>query len=251
VNIMGSKAIPDTAIVLAAGLGQRMRPVTLTTPKSLIKVGGRTMLDQALDRLQEVGVDRVVVNTHWLRRKVELHLRTRDTPKIKISPEVRLLETGGGVAKALPILGADPFFIVNADSVWRDGTKPALYRLAQGWDRDEMDALLLLVPMVRPVGYSGKGDFFMDSLGRLKRRPEREVAPFVFGGVQIVHPRIFDLAPTPPFSMNVLYDRLIKKDRLYGLVHDAGWYHVGTPHELKTVEAELLEKEGARARQLY
>ncbi|MEE2661697.1 MAG: nucleotidyltransferase family protein [Pseudomonadota bacterium] len=249
--MMESKAVPNRAMVLAAGLGLRMRPITLTTPKSLIKVGGRAMLDQALDRLQEVGVDSVVVNTHWLRRKVELHLKTRDTPTIKVSPETELLETGGGVANALPILGADPFFIINADIVWRDGTKPALYRLAQAWDWHEMDALLLLVPTVRPAGYSGKGDFFMDALGRLKRRPEREIAPYVFGGVQIVHPRIFESAPTPPFSMNVLYDRSINKDRLYGLVHDAGWYHVGTPQELKTVEAELLEREGARVRQLY
>ncbi len=238
-------------MVLAAGLGLRMRPVTLTTPKSLIKVGGRTMLDQALDRLQEVGVDSAVVNTHWLRSKVELHLKTRDVPKIKVSSEVELLETGGGVAKALPLLGSGPFFIVNADIVWRNGTKPALYRLAQAWNPEEMDTLLLLVPSARPAAYTGMGDFFMDPLGKLKRRAEREIAPYVFGGVQIVDPRIFQSAPEPPFSMNVLYDRIIQKDRLFGLVHDGDWYHIGTPDELKNVEAELLEKEGARARQLY
>ena len=250
-NVVEATAIPNKAMVLAAGLGRRLRPVTLTTPKPLIKIGGRTMLDQVLDRLQEMGVDSVVVNTHWLRRKVEMHLKTRDAPTITISPEVELLETGGGIAKALSILGTDPFFVVNADIVWRDGSKPALSRLAQAWDRQAMDALLLLVPIIRSAGYTGEGDFYMDVHGRLKRRSEREIAPYVFGGVQIVHPRIFRSAPKPPFSMNVLYDRLIQKGRLYGLVHDGGWYHVGTPQELKAVEAELVKKEGARAKQAY
>ena len=195
---------PRTAMVLAAGLGLRMRPLTQTVPKPLLEVGGETMLDQALDRLAEAGVDRAVVNTHWLPEKIEDHLRSRMTPKIEISREDELLETGGGVAKALPLLGDDPFFVVNADIVWRNGAQPALERLSRAWQDDDMDALLMMASIVRSTGYDGAGDFLMDPVGRLTRRPERLVAPFVFSGVQIVHPRLFADAPSGPFSLNVL-----------------------------------------------
>ena len=240
-----------TAMVLAAGLGLRMRPLTQTVPKPLLKVGGETMLDQVLDRLVEAGVERAVVNTHWLPEKIERHLKTRTNPHIEISREDDLLETGGGVTKALPILGDDPFFVVNADIVWRNGVQPALKRLAHAWRDDEMDALLMMASIIRSTGYDGDGDFLMDCVGRLTRRPERLIAPFVFSGVQIVHPRLFAKAPPSPFSMNVLYAHAEEADRLYGIVHDGDWYHVGTPDAIDQADAEILEKEGARVRLLF
>ena len=242
---------PTHAMVLAAGLGLRMRPLTETTPKPLIEVAGRTMLDRALDRLVEQEVRTAVVNTHWLPEQVERHLEDRTDIAIEISREDELLETGGGVAKALPLLGDAPFFVVNADIIWRDGASPALGRLARGWDDDAMDALLLLNGVVRSTGYDGPGDFMMDPAGRLSRRPERVIAPFVFTGVQLVHPRLFADCPAGPFSMNVLYDRAIEAGRLYGLAHDGEWYHVGTPDAVGEAEAEILEREGSRVRRLF
>ncbi|MEC7490682.1 MAG: nucleotidyltransferase family protein [Pseudomonadota bacterium] len=243
--------MPENAMVLAAGLGVRMRPLTQTVPKPLLQIGGRAMLDQVLDRLEDAGVARAVVNTHWLPEMIESHLETRTAPHIEISRETELLETGGGIVNALPKLGNAPFFVTNADIVWRDGTRSALDRLAQAWESDRMDALLLLIPSVRTTGYQGVGDFMMDSNGNLVRRPERQVSPFVFGGVQIVSPRIFRDTPAGTFSLNLLYDRIIKSKRLYGIVHDGDWYHVGTPIELEQVEAEILEKEGSRVRLLF
>lgn len=235
-------------MILAAGLGLRMRPITLTTPKPLIKVGGQTIIDQALDRLQETGINRVIVNTYWLGEKVERHLKKRKSPEISFSVESELLETGGGVAKALPLLGEEPFFIINGDTVWRNGIEDVLYRLAMAWESDLMDALLLVMPTVRAPSYNGAGDFLMDQFGRLIRRPERTVSPFVYTGIQLVHPRLFKNAPCEPFSINILYDRVITKARLFGIVHDGEWYHLGTPAALEQAEAELLQKEGARAR---
>ena len=165
--------VPTHAMVLAAGLGLRMRPLTQTVPKPLLEVGGRTMLDHALDRLEDAGVTQVVLNTHWLPEKIEGHVKQRSGPDIRISREDELLETGGGIAKALPILGDDAFYAANADIVWRDGTIPALHRLARAWDDDRMDALLMLTATVRATGYDGDGDFMMDPLGRLTRRPAR------------------------------------------------------------------------------
>jgi MurNAc alpha-1-phosphate uridylyltransferase len=246
-----SATAPARAMVLAAGLGLRMRPLTLSTPKPLVPVAGRTMLDRALDRLVDAGVDLAVVNTHWLPEQVEAALATRRDISIRISHEEILLETGGGVAKALPFLGGDPFYVVNADIVWRDGATPALARLARQWNEETMDVLLLVAGAVRATGYDGSGDFLMDPVGRLSRRPERQIAPFVFTGVQIVHPRLFADAPEGPFSLNVLYDRAAEAGRLHGLAHDGEWYHVGTPDAIALAEAEILEREGSRVRRLF
>ena len=246
-----SARMPTRAMVLAAGLGLRMRPLTLTTPKPLVPVAGRTMLDRALDRLVDAGVELAVVNTHWLPDQVDAALAARKDMSIRISHEEILLETGGGVANALPLLGDDPFYVVNADIVWRDGTIPALERLARQWNAETMDVLLLVTGAVRATGYDGSGDFMMDPVGRLTRRPEREIAPFVFTGVQIVHPRLFEGAPEGPFSMNVLYDRAAEAGRLCGLAHDGEWYHVGTPDAIELAEAEILEREGSRVRRLF
>jgi N-acetyl-alpha-D-muramate 1-phosphate uridylyltransferase len=243
--------MPDHAMVLAAGLGLRMRPLTRNVPKPLLEVGGASMLDHALDRLQDAGVRDVVVNTHWLPEQVEDHLEARTKPSIVISREDDLLETGGGIAKALPLLGAAPFYAANADIVWRDGPVPALHRLARAWIDDDMDALLLLASTVRSTGYDGFGDFLMDPSGLLERRPERVVAPFVFTGVQILHPRLFADAPDGAFSMNVLYDRALEAGRLFGIAHDGDWYHVGTPAAIAEADAEILEREGSRVRLLF
>lgn len=243
--------VPTHAMVLAAGLGLRMRPLTQNLPKSLLEVGGETMLDQALERLQEVGVVKVVVNTHWLPEMIEKHLSDRTAPIIEISREDELLETGGGIAKALPLLGNDAFYAANADIVWRDGPIPALRRLAHVWDDNKMDALMMMTATVRANSYDGSGDFMMDPLGKLTRRPEREIAPYVFTGLQILHPRLFRDLPSGPFSMNVLYDRALEAGRLFGMAHDGDWYHVGTPDAIDVADAEILEKEGARVRLLF
>jgi len=225
------------AMVLAAGLGLRMRPLTLHTPKPLIPVAGRTMLDRALDHLLAIGIDDMVVNTHWLADDVREHLAGYS--EIRLSHEPELLETGGGVAKALPLLGHDPFYVVNSDIIWTDGATPALTRLAREWDSANMDALLLLQPVSRAVGYEGKGDFFLDAAGVPRRRRDPEVAPLLFSGVQILHPRLFEGCPAGKFSLNVLYDRALDEGRLFGIVHDGNWYHVGTPEALPEVEALL------------
>ena len=225
------------AMVLAAGLGLRMRPITLTTPKPLVCVAGRTMLDRALDHLAVAGVQEMVVNTHWLADCVREHLA--DHSDISLSHEEELLETGGGVAKALPLLGHEPFYVVNSDIIWTDGETPALARLARAWVDQDMDALLLLQPTGSAVGYEGKGDFFINGNDTLRRRGDADSAPLLFSGVQILHPRLFEGCPSGKFSLNVLYDRALAENRLYGVVHDGGWYHVGTPEALPQVEALL------------
>lgn len=232
-------AVPRCAMVLAAGLGLRMRPITETMPKPLVKLGGRSLLDRALDALAAANVAKAVVNTHYLPHMIEAQLASRTAPCIALSPEDVLLETGGGIAKALPLLGAGPFFVVNADIAWEDGKIPALARLAASWDDGGMDALLLLQPVADAPGYDGAGDFTLDAAadgaGRLARRAG-ETAPFVFTGVQLLHPRLFSDVPAGPFSMNLLYDRALANARLHGLVHDAAWYHIGTPAALAQAE---------------
>jgi MurNAc alpha-1-phosphate uridylyltransferase len=228
------------AMVLAAGLGLRMRPITLATPKPLVEVAGRSMLDRALDHLTAAGVEEMVVNTHWLAGRIEAHLAGR--PGIALSHEEDLLETGGGVAKALPLLGGDPFYVVNSDIIWTDGGHPALSRLREAWRDETMDALLLLVPVGRAVGYGGRGDFHLDeATGIPRRRIDPEISPLLFSGVQILHPRLFEDCPAGKFSLNVLYDRALARGRLAALVHDGRWYHVGTPEALPEVSA-LLER---------
>ncbi|MGE3933348.1 MAG: nucleotidyltransferase family protein [Rhodospirillaceae bacterium] len=232
---------PARAMVLAAGLGLRMRPITETVPKPLVAVGGRTMLDRALDHLVRAGVGDAVVNVHYLPGKIVRHLETRWAPRIAISREEALLETGGGVAKALPLLGAAPFYVVNADIVWLDGARPALLRLADTWDAARMDALLLLHPRDGAIGYDGAGDFRLAGDGRALRR-DGATAPFVFTGVQILHPALFDGAPGGAFSLNVLYARAAARGRLCGLAHDGGWLHIGTPAGLAEAEAALAAR---------
>lgn len=228
---------PSHAIALAAGLGTRMRPITLTIPKPLVSVAGRTMLDRALDHLRTQGVRQIVVNTHWLPQCIQDHLAP--ATDIAISHERDILETGGGVAHALPLLGTDPFYVVNCDIIWTDGATSALSRLADAWDDASMDALLLLHPTGTAVGYEGKGDFHAEPGQPPRRRTADETAPFLFTGVQILHPRLFKDAPAGKFSLNVLYDKALNLGRLAAIIHDGNWYHVGTPEALPEVEALL------------
>lgn len=235
---------PTRAMLLAAGRGERMRPLSDTTPKPLLELHGRSLIERALDRLEEAGVEQVVVNLHHLGEQLRARLAGRQRPAVVFSEEEALLETGGGVAKALPLLGAAPFYVVNGDALWLDGVRPALRRLAELWDEARMDALLLLHPTVAALGFEGRGDFVMTAEGRLRRRLEREVAPFAYAGVQLLHPRLFEGAPPGAYSFNRLWDRAIEAERLWGLRHDGTWYHVGTPEALKLAEQELTYELG-------
>jgi MurNAc alpha-1-phosphate uridylyltransferase len=235
--------VAPRAMVLAAGYGLRLRPLTETTPKPLVPVAGRTMLDRALDSLAASGVDRAVVNVHHLGAQIEQRLAERARmglkPATDVSPEEQLLDTGGGIRNALRRLGTAPFLAVNADIVWEDGPVPALKRLAAGYDETTMDALLLLVTRELAVGFDGPGDFFRNDDGRLVRRGEKPSAPYVYAGLQMLTPGLFDGAPEGPFSLNRLYDRAATRGRLFGLVHDGAWYHVGTPEALKDADRIL------------
>jgi MurNAc alpha-1-phosphate uridylyltransferase len=233
--------VPKRAMVLAAGLGTRLRPITETLPKPLVRVAGRPLIDWVLDRLVAAGVERAVVNTHHLAEMIRDHLKNRHDIEILYSHEPEILETGGGIKQALPLLGPGPFLSVNAKILWLNGRKDALERLAEAWDDVRMDALLLLQPTVSAVGYDGSGDFVMAVDGRIRRRREHEVAPFLFSGVQILHPRLFRDAPDGFFSLNLLYDRAIEAGRLYAIRHDGAWFHVSTPRHLAEVEARLAE----------
>jgi N-acetyl-alpha-D-muramate 1-phosphate uridylyltransferase len=229
-----------TAMVLAAGLGKRMRPVTDTIPKPLVKIGGRTMLDQALDRLAEAGIGTAVVNVHHLPDLIEKHLETRTKPRVVISDErAELLETGGGIAKALPLLGRAPFLVLNSDSLWIEGPQSNLVGMLHSWKPGDMDILLLLAASATSFGYDGFGDFAMDSNGRLRRRREREVTPFVYAGVAIMKPELFAGAPAGAFSLNRIFDRAIEAGRLFGIRLDGQWLHVGTPASIKAAEARI------------
>ncbi|MBL8661514.1 MAG: nucleotidyltransferase family protein [Candidatus Odyssella sp.] len=233
-------------MVLAAGLGLRMRPITERMPKPLVTVAGRCLLDRALDHYAEAGLARAVVNTHYLAEQIAAHVAARTAPEIVLSHEPALLETGGGVLNALPLLGAGPFFVANSDALWLNGPLPALTRLARAWNGAAMDALLLLAVVPGTLGYEGRGDFTMDGLGRLRRRAERGIAPFLFTGVQILHPRLFADEAPGKWSLNRVYDKALAAGRLYGLRHDGAWYHVGDPAGLAAVEARL-RSEGAAA----
>ncbi len=229
-------AMPRHGMILAAGLGLRMRPITETLPKPLIPVAGRTLLDRAIDHLEKAGVETIVVNAHYQAEKVAGHVSRRSSPRIVLSVEEDRLETGGGVARALPLLGDAAFFVVNGDALWIDGLRPTLDALAEAWDDDRMDGLLLLHSTVTAHGYDGMGDFVLATDGRLTRRPERTMAPYMFAGVQILHPRLFEDAPDGPFSLNVVFDRSIGQGRLSGIAHQGGWFHVGTPKDLAVAE---------------
>ena len=231
---------PAKAMVLAAGHGVRMRPLTDRIPKPLIEVGGRPLIDHVLDRLAATGVEQAVVNVHHLADQIEKHLAGRRAPKIVISDErAQLLDTGGGLVKALPLLGEAPFFHMNSDTLWIDGVKPNLDPLAEAFDAARMDAVLLLAPTAGSIGYAGRGDFGMAPDGHLTRRGEREVVPFVYAGAAILAPAIFAGAPAGPFSLTRLFDRAQEAGRLYGLRLEGLWMHVGTPDAIAQAEAAL------------
>lgn len=221
-------------MVLAAGRGTRMMPLTESVPKPLLELEGTTILGRALDRLLDAGVGRIVVNASYLAGMIEDHVAARNDDRISVSPESEPLETGGGIAQALPRLGADPFYVVNGDSLWFDGMKCPLLRLAERWDADQMDILLLLAALTRIEGFEGTGDFLMDPEGRLRRTPERIVAPYAYMGIGIVSPAALDGAPEGAFSLNWCFDRAQEAGRLHGLLHDGLWYHISTPTDLET-----------------
>lgn len=228
---------PTTAMVLAAGLGTRMRPLTDRIPKPMVTLDGRPLIDHVLDRLQAAGVRRAVVNVHYLADQIEAHLATRRAPEIVISDERGiLLDTGGGVVRALPLLGDAPFLIHNSDSVWIEGVGSNIGRLIEAWDDARMDALMLVAPAARSLGYDGDGDFDMSPDGRLQRRAKGQTAPFVFAGVSIAHPRLFADAARGAFSLNQPWDRAIKAGRLFGVRLEGLWMHVGTFEALADAE---------------
>lgn len=235
-----------TAMVLAAGLGTRMRPLTDTRPKPLVALQGRALIDHVLDRLAAAGVQRAIVNVHYLADQIEAHLATRAAPHIVISDERdALLDTGGGMVRALPLLGDAPFMIHNSDSVWIEGMGSNIRRLMTAWDDDKMDCLMLVALGATSMGYEGHGDFTMDPDGVLARRGEQEEAPFVFTGVSIAHPRMFIDAPQGKFSLNLLWDRAIAAGRLYGVRLDGAWMHVGTPAAVKEAEQWIADSKDA------
>ena len=230
-------------MVMAAGLGKRMRPLTATRPKPLIEVAGKPLIDHCLERLRTAGVKKVVVNVHYLASALEAHLnyRFKDIEIIISDERKQLLETGGGLVKALPLIDADPFLVVNSDNLWVDGPVDALRLLAAGWDEARMDALLLLVSLAQAHCHKGQGDFHMRPDGALRRRGRAGIAPFVFTGIQIVSKRLLDgELPQGPFSTNILWDRAIEKGRLFGAVHQGLWFDIGAPPNIRKAE-ELLE----------
>jgi N-acetyl-alpha-D-muramate 1-phosphate uridylyltransferase len=232
--------MPNRAIVLAAGLGTRMRPYNGHIPKPLVEIGGKSLIDYSLDRLADAGVESVVVNVHHLADILERHLAPRQRPHIEISDERgELLGTGGGIAKALPKLGDAPFFLVNSDTVWLDGVRPNFTRMAEAFDPRTMDAMLLLAPTTNSIGYTGRGDFAMLPDGRLRRRKESEVVPFVYAGAAVLSPELFADAPKGAFALTVLFDRAAERDRLFGLRLEGVWMHVGTPEAVAAAEAAL------------
>jgi N-acetyl-alpha-D-muramate 1-phosphate uridylyltransferase len=237
-----------TAMVLAAGLGTRMRPLTDRTPKPLVTLGGRAMLDHVLDRLAVAGVERAVVNVHHLADQIEAHLKNRREPAITISDERgAILETGGGVLKALPLLGSAPFLVHNSDSVWTEGARSNLQALMNAWAPRRMDGLLLLAKRGTSIGFDGLGDYYMDASGRLKRRSGKEEAPYVFAGVSILKPRLFEGVTEQAFSLVKMFDRASAQNALFGVVLEGTWMHVGTPEALTEAENHLNEGKRRRA----
>ncbi|WP_017665220.1 nucleotidyltransferase family protein [Porphyrobacter sp. AAP82] len=234
-----SQLASDTAMILAAGLGKRMRPLTASQPKPMVRVAGKPLIDHALDRLAEAGVARAVVNVHYLADALEAHVLARKVPQVTVSDErTLLLETGGGMARALPQL-PDPFFALNADNIWLDGPKSAFYDLSRRWDPQAMDALLLVVPHARAVNFNGPGDFHMDPMGRLSRRRAGRIAPFIYTGIQLVSHRLLRDCPEGPFSTNILWNRAIAEGRLYGISFTGLWFEVGTPQMIRPTEEAL------------
>jgi MurNAc alpha-1-phosphate uridylyltransferase len=235
--------LPDTAMVMAAGLGKRMRPLTATRPKPLIEVAGRSLLDRALDNVAAAGVRHAVVNAHYFADQIEAAVQARRSPtRIDVSDERgKLLETGGGITKALPLIMGDAFYTINADNMWIDGAQDTLRLLAARWNAAEMDALLLLVPLARANGYEGRGDFHMDGMGYLTPRGGLKVAPFVYSGVQIIARHLFDGEPVEPFTMWRAWNKALGNGRMIGMSHPGLWFHVGTPASIGETEALLQE----------
>ncbi len=235
--------VPDTAMVMAAGLGKRMRPLTATRPKPLVELAGKALIDHVLDRLRAAGVSRIVVNVHYLADALEAHLTARGKDfDVKISDERGLLlETGGGMIRAEPMIDADPFLVINSDNYWVDGPSDTLRLLASLWREADMDALLLLVPQARAGNHHGQGDFHMNGDGRLTRRQKGKVAPFVFTGIQMVSKRLLRDAPDGPFSTNILWDRAIEEGRCFGAVHQGLWFDVGSPAAIPATERALQD----------
>jgi MurNAc alpha-1-phosphate uridylyltransferase len=232
---------PTKAMVLAAGLGVRMRPLTDHMPKPLVPVAGRALLDHVLDRLGEAGVDEAVVNVHYLPDQIIDHVASRAHPRVVISDERdQVLGTGGGVVKALPLLGNAPFFHVNADTMWIDGVRPNLARLAEAFDPARMDIMLLMAPTTSSIGYGGRGDYAMLADGALRKRREYQVVPFVYAGAAILSPSLFADAPPGEFSLTRMFDHANEQERLFGLRLDGVWMHVGTPDAVHAAEAALL-----------
>ena len=231
----------DTAMVLSAGLGKRMRPLTASQPKPLVRVAGKALIDHALDRLAEAGVAKAVVNVHYLADSLEAHVKARKAPQVTVSDERELLvETGGGMKKALPLL-PDPFFAINSDNIWLDGPKNAFADLSSAWDAERMDALLLLVPHRGAHNFRGKGDFHMAADGKVSRRRSGRIAPFIYTGIQLVSHRLMRGAPEGPFSTNVLWNRAIEEGRLYGVAFTGQWFEVGNPQAIAPTEAALKD----------
>jgi MurNAc alpha-1-phosphate uridylyltransferase len=233
---------PQRAMVLAAGLGLRMRPLTDGTPKPLVRVAGRPLLDHALDKLADAGVIEAVVNVHYLPDQIIDYVASRTRPRVIISDERdRVLGTGGGVVKALPVLGAEPFFHVNSDSLWIDGVRSNLERLAERFDPASMDILLLMAPTTNSIGYGGRGDYAMLADGALRKRRENQVVPFVYAGAAIMSPSVFADAPSAEFSLTKIFDRANEQERLFGLRLEGVWMHVGTPEAIAAAEEAFLE----------
>jgi MurNAc alpha-1-phosphate uridylyltransferase len=240
-NFLRMPTKPAKAMVLAAGLGVRMRPLTDRMPKPLVQVAGRALLDHVLDKLAEAGVREAVVNVHYLPDQIIDHVAGRTAPRVTISDERDLVRgTGGGVVKALPLLGDAPFFHVNADTMWIDGVRPNLARLAEAFDPARMDILLLMAPTTSSIGYHGSGDYAMAADGTLRKRSEHQVVPFVYAGVAIISPTVFADAPQGAFSLTKLFDRANEQGRLYGLRMDGVWMHVGTPDAIAAAEDAFL-----------
>ncbi len=228
----------SSAMVLAAGLGTRMRPLTEARPKPLLPLAGRTLLDHALDRIDEAGIGTVVVNAHWFPELIDEVCEARPRPPTVLREEP-VQETGGGVRDALPLLGDDPFLVVNGDAFWLDGPASTIGRLAARFDPDTMDGLLLMVRAALVDSDVGQGDFLLDPVGRARRPKEKEVSPYVYGGIQIVHPRLMQGSPEGPFSMNRQWNRAIEAGRLFGAVHDGAWFHLSRPIDLRRAEVAL------------
>ncbi len=236
--------VPETAMVMAAGLGKRMRPLTATRPKPLVDVAGKPLIDHVFDRLRTAGVRRAIVNVHYFGDQLEAHLRARvkDIELVISDERKQLMETGGGIVQARDLIGDKPFVCVNSDNLWVDGPADAIRQLAAQWDDDRMDALLLVVPLARAYGHGGNGDFKVDPFGRItERRKPGRMAPFVYTGVQILSPRVIRDWPEGPFSTNLFWTRAMEEGRLWAVVHQGLWFDIGTPPAIAAAEAVLAE----------